>query len=667
MSETQLTYTDLINFFEIYYKEEIANKIRKNENFLVIDFMRLAEFDSSADYLLDKPEEWLELAEQSFFETYNKKFNIRITNLPENCKIRIKDIRSNHISKLIVVEGVIKQKSDVRPKVTSAKFECPSCGNILNLIQLDSKFREPQKCSCGRKGKFKLFSKNLIDVQSLKIEELPEALEGGEQPKYITVLLKNDLVSPLSSKKINPGNRIKCSGILKEIPIILRSGVQSTNFDLIIEANYIETISEDFYDINISGEEKKQILELAKDPLLFKKLAASIAPSVWGHDKIKEALVLQLAGGVRKKKEAGVPIRGDIHILLVGDPGSAKSQILKRISGIAPKSLYVSGKGATGAGLSATVVRDELLQGWSLEAGALILAHKGICCIDEIDKMSKEDMWAMHEALEQQTITISKANIQASLKCETAVLAAANPKWGRFDPYDTVSNQIDLPPTLINRFDLIFPIKDIPDLKKDEKMAKFILELHKQEEFKTEIPTKLLRKYFAYIRQNIAPKLTEMAIEEIKNYYLKMRSRISDQGIKTIPISPRQLESLIRLAEASAKVRLSDKVTRKDARKAIELIDYCLHQVAYDEKTGLIDIDRIVSEIPATQRNKIMIVKDIISQLENSLGKIIPLDDLIKLAEQQGINEAEAEEIIQKLKKTGDIFEPKHGFISRIG
>ncbi|HLC33154.1 MAG TPA: ATP-binding protein, partial [Candidatus Nanoarchaeia archaeon] len=304
--------------------------------------------------------------------------------------------------------------------------------------------------------------------------------------------------------------------------------------------------------------------------------------------------------------------------------------------------------------------------GWSLEAGALVLANKGLCCIDEMDKMSKEDGWAMHEALEQQSVTISKANIQASLRCETTVLAAANPKFGRFDPYDTIANQINLAPTLINRFDLIFPIKDIPDAAKDERMAKFILSMHKNNVGKPDIETKMLRKYFAFARQNIFPKLTDVAIEELQEYYIKMRASAGSEGVKAVPISARQLEGLVRLSEASAKLRLSDKVLKRDAKKAIELLDYCMRQIAFDEKTGTFDIDRVATDMPASTRNKLILMKEIIQGLEAQVGKTIPVDDVMKAAAEKDITESEAEEILQKLKRAGDIFEPRKGFVSRI-
>ena len=342
--------------------------------------------------------------------------------------------------------------------------------------------------------------------------------------------------------------------------------------------------------------------------------------------------------------------------------------MLKRLSKVAPKARYVSGKGVSGAGLTASVVKDEFLGGWALEAGALPLCNRGFCMIDEMDKMSVEDTSAMHEALEGQTITISKANIQATLRAETTVLAAANPKFGRFDPYGIIAEQINMPPALINRFDLIFPVKDIPNEKQDEKLAKHVLLLHQNPDMvDPEIDTGILRKYIAYVRQNCNPILTEGALEELQKYYVEMRSAGQEEsGVKSVPISPRQLEALVRMAEASAKIRLSDKVIKKDAKRAIDLLHHCLSQVGIDPSTGKIDIDRIATGVSASQRSKILTVKEIIEELENRLGKTIPIDELVKEAKEQGLEESDVEEGIEKLKRSGDVFEPKRGFLSRI-
>ncbi|MDO8661352.1 MAG: AAA family ATPase, partial [Candidatus Woesearchaeota archaeon] len=341
-----LTATQLIDqckdFLEKNYHAELLERVRVGDQFLVIDFKTLSNHDPSiADTLLDHPEEVLkacELAVKEFdLPKPITKFTIRVRNIPESARIMIRNVRAQHLGKLILTEGVARQKSDVRPQVTTAKFECPSCGNTISVLQLDAHFKEPTRCSCGRKGKFRMLSKELVDFQGIVLEEVPEQLEGGEQPKRLNVLLRNDLVSPLSEKRTNPGARLRITGIIKEIPIILRTGGQSTKFDLIIEANHIEPIEEDFLDITISPEELEEIKKISQDPKLFERMVSSIAPSIYGHDKIKEALILQLLGGVRKTREDGIVTRGDMHILLLGDPGAAKSQMLKRMAFVAPK------------------------------------------------------------------------------------------------------------------------------------------------------------------------------------------------------------------------------------------------------------------------------------------------------------------------------------------
>lgn len=659
-------------FIESNYYNSLLETARKGNKFLVIDFIELSKYDPDlATELLDAPEETIKAIEKSI-EQFDieglANFRIRFDNLPQSQHVMIRDIRSKHLNKLYFVNGVIRRKSDVRPQVTSARFECPMCGNIMNVLQLESSFREPARCGCGRKGKFVMLDKELVDAQGIVIEEAHENLEGGEQPKRINVLLTDDLVSPLSEKKTSPGSKVEIIGIVKEVPIISKTGAKSTKLDLMVDANYIKPVEGTFYEVEISEEEKKEILEISNDPKGYDKLVNSIAPSIYGYEKIKEALFLQLMGGVRKVRMDKIVSRGDMHILLVGDPGSGKSALLKRITHIAPKGRYVSGKGVSGAGITAAVVRDEFLGGWALEAGAMVLSSDGLVCVDELDKMSSEDRAAMHEALENQTVSISKANIQATLISRTTVLAAANPKFGRFDPYGVIADQIDLPPTLINRFDLIFPIKDLPEETRDEKMAKHMLSLHQSPDLQEpEIPTDILKKYVAYARQKVAPKLTDGALEEIKDFYLKMRkSGGGEGGIRTIPISARQLEALVRLSEASARARLDDRVTRNDAKKAIELLDYCLMQVGFDKETGKIDIDRIATGITAASRSHILVLKDIIGELETKLGKSIPIEDVVAEAKNRGLDEDKVEEALERLKRSGDIYEPRRGFVSKI-
>ncbi|MEJ2267550.1 MAG: minichromosome maintenance protein MCM [Nanoarchaeota archaeon] len=575
-------------------------------------------------------------------------------------------MRSRHLDELIVIEGIIRQASDVRPQVVNSKFECPSCGTIISVLQMEKKFREPSRCSCGRRGGFKLVSKEMVDTQRLVIEEAPESLSGGEQPKRINIFVKEDLVEPRMEEKTTPGSRIKVVGVLKEVPVPLRSGGLSTRFELAVEANNLIPLEETFEELDISDEDEKQILELSEDPNIFENLSKSIAPSVCGHDEIKKSLVLQLFSGVQKVHTDGQASRGDIHILLIGDPGVAKSVMLTFISNISPKGRYVVGKSASGAGLTATVVRDEYLRGWSLEAGAMVLSNKGLVAIDELEKMDASDRSAMHEGMEQQTITVSKANVQAKLRAETSVLAAANPKFGRFDPYQSIAQQIDLPPTLINRFDVIFTMRDIPNREQDERIATHVLHEHQKRGAEMYIPRDLFRKYVAYAKQRIKPELSNEAVSEIKKFYVELRNKpvASESAMKPIPISARQLQALVRMSEASAKLRLSKVVTIEDAEKAIELMKYYLMQVGYDYESKTFDIDRISTGIPTSQRSKIVTVRETINQLEGKLGKEIPVEELERELESK-MSKDDISEAITKLKTSGDIFTPKRGFVQK--
>ena len=652
-------------FFKTY-KKEIGKSIRKGKKVIFINFEDLASNSPVLiEALIAQPEEVLQLLETALEDMgLIKNPRIRFNDLPKTQSVRIRTIRAIHLNQLIYFEGLVRQASEVRPQVVNARFECPSCGTVISVLQIEKKFREPSRCSCGRKGQFRLLSKTMVDAQRLVIEESPESLSGGEQPRRISVFLNEDLVEPYMEEKTTPGSKVRVLGILKEVPVPLPSGAISTRFDLAVESNNLIPLETTYEELDISEEDERQIQELSEDPELFNKLRNSVATSIWGYEEIKEALVLQMFGGVRKISEDGSIFRGDIHVFLMGDPGVAKSVTLKFVSNIAPKGRYIVGKAATGAGITATVVRDEFLKGWSLEAGAMVLANKGIICIDEIEKMDANDRSAMHEALEQQTVTISKANVQATLSAQTSVLAAGNPKYGRFEPLQSISEQIDLPPALINRFDLIFIQRDLPDIEQDEKIATHVLNLHQMNEVKPDIEVDLFKKYVAYAKQRIEPKLTRDAVDEIKGFYMKMRKASLDGDGTSISISARQLQGLVRLAEAHAKSRLSPIVEVEDSQVAIRLTNYYLMQVGYDPETKTFDIDRFSTKISSSKRSKMLLLKDSIRKLEEKFGKQIPIDKLRE--EMKDMSDAEFEESIEKLKKSGDLFQPKQGFIQDV-
>jgi len=658
---------DAKNFFETH-KKQIGLGAKSGEKVVRIDFNDLSEYSPElSEKLINKPEETIQLLELALEDSgLISNSRVRLVSISPTQNIFIRNIRAKHLGTLISIEGIVRQASEVRPQVTNAKFECPSCGTIISVLQIDKKFREPSRCSCGRRGGFKEIGKDMVDAQRLIIEESPDTLSGGEQPKRLSVFLKEDLVEPKMEEKTTPGSRVKIIGILQEVAITLSTGALSTRFDLAIEANNIIPMEESFEELEVNEEDEREIKELAADSEIIEKLTKSIAPSVWGYSEIKEALALQLFGGVKKTRSDGTKTRGDIHVLLVGDPGVAKSVMLKYISGIAPKGRYVSGKSSSGAGLTATVVRDEFLRGWGLEAGAMVLSNHGLVCIDELEKMDENDRSTMHEALEQQTVTISKANVQATLRSETSVLAAANPKYGRFDPLEIIAKQVNLAPSLLNRFDVIFILRDLPNKERDESIASHVLHEHKQDFKRDNIGRELLRKYIAYAKQKFNPVLTDGAVEEIKKFYVSLRNQpsVSGTALKPIPISARQLEALIRMAEATAKARLSKKVTVGDAKRAISLMKFYLMQVGYDDETKTFDIDKI-SGMPASGRSKIFMLKEELEKLENKLGKLIPLEEVEKVFEGR-MKKAELEETIDKLVKAGDLFRPRRGYIQRM-
>ena len=655
-------------FFDAH-KKELGESIRSGERVIHVNFLQLAEYSPVlADSLETIPEETTALLETALGEIgLGKDPRIRFTYLPRTFFSKIREIRAKHLDQLIWIEGIVRQASEVRPQVVNAKFECPNCGAVLSVLQIERKFREPNRCSCSWKGTFKLLSKEMVDTQRLVIEESPDTLEGGEQPRRINVFLKEDLVDPRMEERTTPGSKVRIYGVLKEVPVPLPTGAISTRYDIALEANNIIPLEETFDDLSISEDETKEILEIAADPNVFRRLWESISPSIYGFESVKQAVLLQLFGGIKKIKSDGGSTRGDMHVLLVGDPGVAKSVLLKFISTIAPKGRYVSGKSASAAGLTAAVVKDEFLRGWSLEAGALVLSNKGLVCVDEIEKMTEQDRSAMHEALEQQSVTISKANIHATLRSETTVLAAGNPKMGRFDPYTPIPQQIDISPALLSRFDIIFILRDLPNKSQDEAIASHVLSEHKQGVIRDVIEPRLLRKYISYARKHYKPKLSEEAVEEIKEFYVRLRNQSTrgDSEIKPIPMTARQLEGIIRLSEAYAKMRLSKEVTREDARHGIELMRASLTQVGYDEENQSFDIDKITTGITSSKRSKVLAVREAMSQLESRIGKLIPLEELQKTLNGK-ITDIELEEAITQLSKMGDIFKPKKGFIQKL-
>lgn len=656
---------------------------------LIVDFADLDRYDTEfADDLLENPDVMLDAAHTALQEIVLpvdvdlSGAHVRIVNLPQHLKTR--DLRSDHIGKLIAIEGQVRTATEVRPKIVRAAYECQRCGHVFYVDQSGTKFIEPYECpneACDRRGPFRLLPKRsqFVDAQKVRVQESPEDLRGGEQPQTLDVELGDDLVG-----RIFPGDRVIINGILRSYQRTTQSG-KSTYFDLFLDGISIEMMEQEFEEIEISPEDEKRILELSRDPNIYEKIVRSIAPSIYGYEDVKEALALQLVSGFSKRLPDGARIRGDIHILLVGDPGVAKSQLLRYMAKLSPRGIYTSGKSSTSAGLTATAIKDELGDGrWTIEAGALVLADKGIAAVDEMDKMSPDDRSALHEAMEQQTISVAKAGVMATLKSRCALLAAANPKMGRFDRYEPIAPQINLTPALMSRFDLIFVLTDEPNVERDSHIATHILKSNyageltsnkhnssiNEEEIenateviKPEIEPELLRKYVAYARKNVFPMLTRVAMERFKEYYINLRSQGQD-GNKPVPVTARQLEALIRLGEASARLRLSNWITEEDVDRVIKIVESCLKKVGVDPETGMLDADVISIGISKSTRDKTKQMLNIIKELGGKDGAHI--DDVLDRAEAEGIDRDRAEEIISRLRQEGSLIQTSRGTLKAV-
>jgi replicative DNA helicase Mcm len=531
----------------------------------------------------------------------------RFTHLPVKKQIRL--IRASDVNQFISFEGVCRMSSMVKPRITTALFRCSHCGNIVRQIQRSRKLEYPEVAECvschnSTKWVHEIDRDVLNNIQVLTVQEFHEGLKSSEQPYYIDVELSDDICGI-----VNAGYRITVNGILK----VIEGRGRTLVVDTIVDANSIELGDQSYTDVEISDEEISRIRELSVKPNVHELLAGAIAPSIYGHHIVKTAMVLQLFGGVTRVEKSS-RIRGDIHMLLLGDPGIAKSQLLDFMSLVSPRGVKAMGGQSSNAGLTCAAKQDAT-GNWALEGGALVIADGGLCCIDEFEKMNKDDRAAIHGAMEQQKIDVNKAGINATLLTRCSILAAANPKAGRWDMFKNLTEQIDLPASLLSRFDLIFILRDVPDGRVDDRIAEHILE---GGDTSQGITIDFLRKYIAYSRREISPERSKEANAVIKEYYLRLRGLSKDGAV---PITPRKLEDLKRLSEASARVRLSKTVEEIDAKIAVQLIDACLRDVAYDVRTGKFDIDKVICNTSSVQRQHIGIVKNALQCAESHMKR----------------------------------------------
>lgn len=999
---------------------------------LHVAYSDLDRFDPDmANYLLQHPNKVLWNGEQVMKKLLppsreGAEIHLRINELPRDSRVEIRKLRSKHLGKFISVEGLVRKATEVRPKITAALFQCMRCHAIIKEQQEGMFFKEPLECykeqdGCGRSPgttKFKLLTEDsrYVDTQKLEIQESPEGLRGGAQPERLVGYLEDDIAG-----KISPGDRVILNGVLRSVQ--KGAVAKSTLFDITLDIVSTEFQQHEYEEITIGEEDEQQILAESKRPDIFSKIIASISPSIYGYDVEKEALALQLFGGVPKEMDDGTRIRGDIHVLLVGDPGVAKcvtgdtevmmadgskrkirslvdkalkengaeeiddgycadtdlsvltfssrgavesgravrawkrraperlirvrtkggrcvvvtpthpffvqnaawitprsvsrisvgtciavalgpgrcgpdeeaglgrglgwdqieskeelpsrskwvydleiegthnfvtntiishnSQLLRYMAELAPRGIYASGKGSSAAGLcvapettievdgvgveigeyvesrlsaprevrkgvwrqeangqtvasvsssgrveprnlrtiwrietppflveleasngqtikltpetrvmamatgsaswtraadvsqgdrllvagagsgavgegaepswaevvrkvlvtenlpshvydltvddshafvangflvhnTAAAVKDDFGEGrWTLEAGALVLADKGVAAVDELDKMDDHDRSAMHEAMESQTVTVAKAGITAMLQCRCSILGAANPKYGRFEEHGLIADQINLPPALLSRFDLIFAMTDKPDEDLDARITDHILKAHRRGQIRRHPdPTSLkglsvdkiieesgvmapafardfLRKYVAYSKR-FTPVLTDEAIKIIHDYYLKIRKQGEAEG-SSVPITARQLEAFVRLSEASARARISELVTSEDANRAVRIVEYYLSKIAREAGRAGFDIDIITTGTSKSQREQITVLRRLISELADP-RKGVAIEVLVQSAGEEGILEDRVRMLMRRLSTSGEVYSPSPGY-----
>jgi len=654
------------------YRKQLSRIGLEKKRSIEVSMLDISLHSSSlSDLILEHPDEYLKYAEIAALNRLrieDPEYAVEVAKSPEGLKVRLKDLpmltpmrhlNSMMIGKMVAVRGIVVRASILKPLLFKAVFECERCGELTPPIKQEGfKLRKPYMCmnpECkGKRFKLREDESVFIDSQDLKIQEMQEEMPPGQMPRQMMVrVITSDIIGVA-----RPGDRVTVNGIVKAEPVWRNS----RTYIMYLEANNIE-VRHTEEDLKLDEEEERKIRRIAKDPNIIEKIVQSIAPSIYGHEEIKKAIMCLLFGGVTKDYR-DIKVRGDPNVLLVGDPGTAKSQMLLAAVRLAPRGIYTSGRGTSTAGLTAAVIFEEK-GNVNLEAGALVLADKGIAAIDELEKMRPEDRSSIHEALEQRTVSIAKGGIVATLNARCAVLAAANPTFGRYDDYRPVIENIRLPPTLLSRFDLIFILKDKPSEDTDFSVAEHILSLH-QKEKKQRPPIKrdLLRKYIAYARTQCHPKITNEAKEKLLDFYLKMRRYSSEEG-SPMAITPRQLESLIRLSEAFARAALKEEVMGKEAEMAIELMKSSIQQVGIDLETGKIDIDLMIIGKPTSLREKMATILDIVREIEKE-KTFVSLEDIAEQAKDRGLDGKEIERILLLLKRDNQLIEPRQGYYKTV-
>ena len=601
----------------------------------------------------------------------------------------MRELNPNDIDKLVSVKGLTLRSTSIIPDMKVAFFKCNACGHTVGVEIDRGVISEPTKCPrevCGQTNSMVLIHNrsSFADKQVIKLQETPDLVPDGQTPHSINLCVYDELVDTTRA-----GDRVEVCGIFRSLPVRVNSrqralkSLYKTYLDVVhikkidkkrlgadittLENELTEKDQEVEQTRMITPEEVAKIKEVSQRDDLYEVLARSLAPSIYEMDDVKKGILLQLFGGTNKTFKKGGRYRGDINVLLCGDPSTSKSQILQYVHKIAPRGVYTSGKGSSAVGLTAYITRDIDTKQLVLESGALVLSDGGVCCIDEFDKMSDSTRSVLHEVMEQQTISIAKAGIITTLNARTSILASANPVNSRYDPDLPVTANIDLPPPLLSRFDLVYLILDKVDEKIDRQLARHLTDMYLEDRpdrvtNNFVLPVELLTLYIQYAKENFNPVMSEEGKNELVRAYVEMRKLGEDARFseKRITATTRQLESMIRLSEAHAKMRLSPTVELIDVKEAVRLIKSAIKDYATDPVTGRIDMDMVQTGTTSQQRRiKEDLVKEIMKIIEEN-NNLIRFNDLsLKINERSSfrIENNDINDALKRLVQEGKIVE----------
>ncbi|ORZ37675.1 MCM2/3/5 family-domain-containing protein [Catenaria anguillulae PL171] len=588
-----MSYTDAHS--ESVYGRRIKTMCELNLESLQVSYMHMENNNPVLAYLLTNyPMQVLPLFDEAALEVVlvnfpeyreiHQEIHVRMTELPTVKSIR--DLRETDLNSLVRLSGVVTRRSGVFPQLKYVKYDCVKCGQVIGPIHQDShaEVRVNSCPNCQSHGPFNINTQQTVyrNFQKLTLQETPGTVPPGRLPRHREVILLWDLIDCA-----RPGEEIEVVGVYRHnFDLSLNNKNGFPVFSTVIEANSITKREDEFAALRLTQDDIDQIKQLAKDPKIGRRLIKSIAPSIYGHEDIKTALCLALFGGVPKNVKNKHRIRGDINVLLLGDPGTAKSQFLKYVEKTAHRAVYTTGQGASAVGLTASVRKDPVTKEWTLEGGALVLADKGVCLIDEFDKMNDADRTSIHEAMEQQSISISKAGIVTSLHARCCIVAAANPIRGRYNTQIPFSQNVDLTEPILSRFDVLCVVKDRVDPEMDDRLAEFVVSSHRRShplvtqaeldtittrnDDATIIPQDLLKKYIMYAKEKIQPQLSAIDEDKVGKLYSELRRESLQTG--SIPITVRHLESILRMSEAHARMHLRDHVRPDDTDLAISVM-----------------------------------------------------------------------------------------------